>query len=91
MKKRSTIGAQSSQTLPLKKLPQHLKSMKRMKITPDDFIKMNEEFEREGTAFRVIVPTQDQIDNPTGVVLDLYSPQPPMPKGPWGAKLNISD
>ena len=32
------------------------------KITPDTYEKMNEEFEEEGTAFRIIVPTQEQID-----------------------------
>ena len=33
-----------------------------MKITPQDFIKMNEEFEREGTPFSIIVPDQKTID-----------------------------
>ena len=32
------------------------------KITPETYEKMNEEFEEEGLAFRIIVPTQDQID-----------------------------
>ena len=32
------------------------------KITPETYHKMNEEFEEEGLAFRIIVPTQDQID-----------------------------
>ena len=31
-------------------------------ITPETYHKMNEEFEEEGLAFRIIVPTQDQID-----------------------------
>jgi hypothetical protein len=31
-------------------------------ITPETYEKMNEEFEEEGTAFRIIVPTQEQID-----------------------------
>ena len=32
------------------------------KITPETYEKMNEEFEKEGLAFRINVPTQDQID-----------------------------
>ena len=31
-------------------------------ITPETYEKMNEEFEEEGLAFRIIVPTQVQID-----------------------------
>ena len=33
------------------------------KITPETYEKMNEEFEEEGLAFRISVPTQEQIDN----------------------------
>ncbi len=33
------------------------------KITPKTYEKMNEEFEEEGLAFRISVPTQEQIDN----------------------------
>ena len=33
-----------------------------MNITPQDFIDMNKEFEEEGTPFRVLIPTQEQID-----------------------------
>ena len=33
------------------------------KITPETYKKMNEEFEEEGIALRIIVPTQEQIDN----------------------------
>ena len=33
------------------------------KITPETYKKMNEEFEEEGLAFRIIVPTQEQIDD----------------------------
>ena len=33
-----------------------------MKITPQDFIDMNKEFEEEGTPFSVLIPTQDEID-----------------------------
>ena len=33
-----------------------------MEITPDDFVKMNKEFEEEGTPFSSIVPTQEVID-----------------------------
>ena len=32
------------------------------KITPETYEKMNEEFEEEGLAFRINVPTQEQID-----------------------------
>ena len=32
------------------------------KITPETYEKMNEEFEEEGLSFRIIVPTQEQID-----------------------------
>ena len=31
------------------------------KITPETYEKMNEEFEEEGLAFSIIVPTQEQI------------------------------
>ena len=52
---------------------------KKIEITPETYIKMNEEFEREGTPIRIIVPTQEQIDNPTGVKLpETFIPQPPM-------------
>ena len=33
------------------------------KITPETYEKMNEEFEEEGLAFRIIVPTQEQVDD----------------------------
>ena len=32
------------------------------KITPQTYEKMNKEFEEEGLAFRINVPTQEQID-----------------------------
>ena len=32
------------------------------KITPETYEKMNREFEEEGLAFRIIVPTQEKID-----------------------------
>ena len=32
------------------------------KITPETYIKMNEEFEEDGLAFRIKVPTQEEID-----------------------------
>ena len=38
-------------------------SWKVNKITPETYEKMNKEFEEEGTAFRIIVPTQEQIDD----------------------------
>ena len=31
-------------------------------ITPETYEKMNKEFEKERLAFRIIVPTQEQID-----------------------------
>ena len=37
-------------------------SWKVNKITPETYEKMNEEFEEEGLAFRINVPTQEQID-----------------------------
>ena len=37
-------------------------SMMPEKITPETYEKMNEEFEEEGLAFRIIVPTQEKID-----------------------------
>ena len=49
------------------------------KITPETYIKMNEEFEEEGTPISIIVPTQEQIDNSIGVKLpNTFKPQPPM-------------
>ena len=33
-----------------------------MKITPQDFIDMNKEFEEEGTPFTLLIPPQDEID-----------------------------
>ena len=33
------------------------------KITPETYKKMNEEFEEEGLAFSIKVPTQQQIDD----------------------------
>ena len=32
------------------------------KITPETYEKMNEEFEKEGLAFTIKVPTQEEID-----------------------------
>ena len=37
--------------------------MKFEEITRETYEKMNEEFEEEGLAFRIIVPTQEEIDN----------------------------
>jgi len=49
------------------------------KITPETYIKMNEEFEEEGTPISIIVPTQEQIDNSIGVKLPTtFKPQKPM-------------
>ena len=33
------------------------------KITPDTYIKMNDEFIKEGTPFVLTIPTQEQIDD----------------------------
>ena len=33
------------------------------KITPETYEKMNEEFEEEGLAFSIKVPTQEEIDD----------------------------
>ena len=33
------------------------------KITPETYEKMNKEFEEEGIAFRIKVPTQEEIDD----------------------------
>ena len=62
------------------------------KITPETYIKMNEEFEREGTPIRLIIPTQEEIDNPTGVKLPTtFEPQPPMDfSNPWPHGQSIS-
>ena len=51
-----------------------------VEITPDDYIKMNEEFEREGTPIVLHpIPTQEEIDNPTGVKLPTtFTNQKPM-------------
>ena len=35
---------------------------KKMRITPQTYIDMNKEFEEEGTAVRIEVPTQEEID-----------------------------
>ena len=34
----------------------------KQRVTPETYKKMNEEFEEEGTPFRIIIPTQEQID-----------------------------
>ena len=59
-----------------------------MKITPQDYIDMNKEFERDGTPIRIDpIPTQEEIDNPTGVKLPTtFTPQKPMTvdgSDPW--------
>ena len=33
------------------------------RITPETYEKMNKEFEEENLAFRIIVPTQEEIDD----------------------------
>ena len=70
-----------------------------VEITPDDYIKMNEEFKREGTPIVLYpIPTQEEIDNPTGVKLPTtFEPQPPMdfdnpwPHGPRKTHKEIDD
>ena len=59
-----------------------------MKITPQDYIDMNKEFERDGTPIRIDpIPTQEEIDNPTGVKLPTtFTTQKPMTvdgSDPW--------
>ena len=59
-----------------------------MKITPQDYIDMNKEFESDGTPIRIDpIPTQEEIDNPTGVKLPTtFTPQKPMTvdgSDPW--------
>ena len=49
---------------------------------------MNKEFERDGTPIRINpIPTQEEIDNPTGVKLPTtFTPQKPMTvdgSDPW--------
>tara|TARA_R100001509_G_C4839331_1_gene206035 strand:- start:170 stop:418 length:249 start_codon:yes stop_codon:yes gene_type:complete len=36
--------------------------MSEIKITPQTYIDMNKEFEKEGTMLRIVVPTQKAID-----------------------------
>ena len=57
----------------------------KIKITPQTYIDMNKEFEEEGTPIRIIVPTQEQIDNSMGVKIpEKFEPQPPMDfDNPW--------
>lgn len=35
----------------------------KVEITPETYEKMNEEFEEEDMAFRIVIPTQEQIDD----------------------------
>ena len=70
-----------------------------VEITPDDYIKMNEEFEEGGDPnCSLSIPTQEEIDNPTGVKLPTtFEPQPPMdfdnpwPHGPRKTHKEIDD
>jgi len=41
---------------------QKMHQPKKIKITPQTYIDMNKEFEEEGTAVRIEVPTQEAID-----------------------------
>tara|TARA_Y100000389_G_C17359950_1_gene463196 strand:+ start:133 stop:366 length:234 start_codon:yes stop_codon:yes gene_type:complete len=36
--------------------------MNEFKITPQTYIDMNKEFEEDGTPFRIVIPTQEEID-----------------------------
>ncbi len=48
------------------------------KITPETYEKMNKEFEEEGLAFRINVPTQEQIDDWKNASSNLKQRQPRM-------------
>ena len=48
------------------------------KITPETYEKMNKEFEEEGLAFSIIVPTQEQIDDWKNASSNLQQRQPRM-------------
>ena len=50
------LGAEQYQKMHQPKKP------KEVKLTPQTYIDMNKEFEEEGTAVRIVVPTQEQID-----------------------------
>lgn len=41
---------------------QKMHQSKKIKITPQTYIDMNEEFEEEGTMVRLSIPTQEEID-----------------------------
>ena len=45
--------------------------MTEIKITPQTYIDMNKEFEKEGTPFTIAVPTQEAIDE--------WKSKPPQP------------
>ena len=48
------------------------------KITPETYEKMNKEFEEDGLAFRINVPTQEQIDDWKNASSNLQQRQPRM-------------
>ena len=48
------------------------------KITPETYEKMNKEFEEEGLAFRINVPTQEQIEDWENASSNLKQRQPRM-------------
>ena len=45
-------------------------------ITPDTYKKMNEEFIREDIAFRITIPTQEEIDHWRSQPSQSYQPPP---------------
>lgn len=60
------LGAQQYE----KYFANHRMHKKGVKITPETYEKMNEEFEKEGLSFKLSIPTQKEIDewkNQSGV------------------------
>tara|TARA_Y100000022_G_scaffold185788_1_gene181873 strand:- start:261 stop:530 length:270 start_codon:yes stop_codon:yes gene_type:complete len=52
---------------------QKMHQPKKIKITPQTYIDMNKEFEEEGTAVRIEVPTQEAIDEWLNRKEDIHS------------------
>ena len=50
--------------------------MNEFKITPQTYIDMNKEFEEEGTAFRISIPTQEEIDKHRSQLAPPYKAPP---------------
>ena len=47
-----------------------------MKITPETYEKMNEEFIKDNTPFRIVVPTQEAIDKWEAKPVQHFNPPP---------------